>query len=101
MKKYTFTLYVAGHTSRSQQAIANLRRVCEEAFPSGQYELRIVDVLECPELAETAKILATPTLIKELPPPPRRIIGDLSDTRQVLSWIELQWRPEQQKEETA
>lgn len=88
MNKYIFKLYIAGHTPRSQSAIVNLRRICEELFPNGAYELAVIDVLEHPELAEAAKILATPTLIKELPPPIRRIIGDLADTEQVITWIE-------------
>lgn len=91
MKKYVLKLYIAGQTPRSQQAIANLRRICDEVFPAGQYELTIVDVLERPELAEKVKILATPTLIKELPPPTRRVIGDLSDKNKVIAWIEPQF----------
>lgn len=88
MNRYMLKLYIAGHTPRSQDAIVNLRRICEEMFPDGAYELAIIDVLEQPELAEAAKILATPTLIKELPPPTRRIIGDLTDKQQVMTWIE-------------
>ena len=81
-------LYVAGHTPRSEHAIANLRRICEEALP-GQYELVIVDVLECPQLAEAEKILATPTLIRLSPPPLRRVVGDLSSAEEVLLGLEL------------
>ena len=81
-------LYVAGHTPRSEYAIANLRRICEEALP-GQYELVIVDVLECPQLAEAEKILATPTLIRLSPPPLRRVVGDLASTEKVLLGLEL------------
>ena len=72
-----------GQTPRSQQAIANLRRICEEEL-SGRYELVVIDVLERPQLAEDEKILATPTVVKELPHPIRRIIGDLSDSERVL-----------------
>lgn len=88
MNKFILTLYITGQTPRSEQAITNLRRVCETAL-KGQYELFIVDVLEQPNLAEDEKILATPTLVKEVPPPTRRIIGDLSDTQQVLIGLGL------------
>jgi circadian clock protein KaiB len=80
---YQLRLYVTGRTPRSEQAIANLRRICEDEL-HGQYELQIIDVLEHPQLAEDEKILATPTLIKQLPPPLRRVIGDLSDRDKVL-----------------
>lgn len=69
-------------------AIANLRRICEQEL-GGQYQLEIIDVLEHPELAEEDKILATPTLIKQLPPPLRKVIGDLSDKEKVLLGLEL------------
>jgi circadian clock protein KaiB len=69
-------------------AIENLRRVCEKDLP-GQYELQVIDVLKNPELAEKDKVLATPTLIKQLPPPLRRVIGDLSDSEKILLGLEL------------
>jgi circadian clock protein KaiB len=69
-------------------AIANLRRICEQDL-RGQYDLEIIDVLEHPEVAEREKILATPTLIKQLPPPLRRVIGDLSDKDKVLLGLEV------------
>ncbi|MDB4900539.1 MAG: kaiB [Gemmatimonadetes bacterium] len=78
-------------SSRTGTAIANLRRICEQEL-EGQYELEIIDVLEFPDLAEDEKILATPTLIKSLPLPLRRVIGDLSDTEKVL--LGLQVRPQ-------
>ena len=68
--------------------MANLRRICEQEL-AGQYALEIIDVLENPQLAEDEKILATPTLIKQLPPPLRRVIGDLSDTDKVLLGLEV------------
>lgn len=74
---------MTGTSPRAETAIANLRRICEEDL-GGEYELQIIDVLEDPEAAEGDKILATPTLIKQLPPPLRRIIGDLSNTEKVL-----------------
>lgn len=86
--KYILKLYVTGKTPRSERAIANLRRICD-ADLEGRYELTIIDVLERPQLAEDEKILATPTLIKELPPPLRRIIGDLSEKESVLLGLDL------------
>jgi len=81
-------LYVAGSSSRTERAIANLRRICDEEL-GNLYELVIIDVLEHPQLAEDEKILATPTLIKQLPPPLRRVIGDLSDKDKVLFGLEV------------
>lgn len=86
--RYILKLYVTGETPESRQAIRNLRLICEEEL-GGQYELIIIDVLERPQLAEDERILATPTLIKELPPPLRRIIGDLSDADRVLLGLDL------------
>jgi len=86
--RYVLTLYITGKSSKAEQAIANLRRICDEEL-HGKYELQIIDVLEHPELAEDNKILATPTLIKQLPPPLRRVIGDLSDKHKVLLGLEL------------
>ncbi|MCX8027689.1 MAG: circadian clock protein KaiB [Thermodesulfovibrionales bacterium] len=88
MSKYLLKLYVTGRTPRSERAISNLKRICEEEL-QGQYEMVIIDVLERPQLAEEEKILATPTLIKQLPPPLRRIIGDLSDTEKVLLGLDI------------
>jgi circadian clock protein KaiB len=85
---FILKLYVTGKTPRAELAIANLRRVCEEEL-QGRYQLEIIDVLEQPQLAEDDKILATPTLIKQLPPPLRRIIGDLSDKDKVLLGLEV------------
>lgn len=75
-------------SSRTATAIANLRRICEQEL-EGQYDLEIIDVLEYPDLAEEEKILATPTLIKSLPLPLRRVIGDLSNTEKVLLGLEV------------
>ncbi len=88
MNKYRLMLYVMGQTQRSQTAISNLQRICQNELQN-QYEMVVIDVLEQPQLAEDQKILATPTLIKELPPPIRRIIGDLSDTERVLLGLDL------------
>jgi circadian clock protein KaiB len=74
---------VTGKSPRAETAIQNLRRICEEDL-GGEYELEIIDVLEDPDAAEEDKVLATPTLIKQLPPPLRRVIGDLSNKEKVL-----------------
>ncbi len=81
-------LYVTDQTPRSEQAIINLRRICESRLHDC-YEIDIVDVLEQPQRAEREKIIATPTLIRVSPPPCRRIIGDLSDTDKVLNSLGL------------
>ena len=94
MNKYLLKLYITGHTPRSERAIANLQRICEEEL-GGQYEMVVIDILERPQLAEDEKILATPMLIKQLPPPLRRVIGDLSDTEKVLLGLEV--RPAAEK----
>ena len=88
MNKYLLKLFITGESLRSSRAITNLRRICEDELGT-EYDLVIIDVLERPQLAEDARILATPTLIKEFPLPVRRIIGDLSDTKQVLRGLEL------------
>lgn len=90
MGEYLLKLYITGSSSRSQRAIANLRQICEEEL-GGQHKLVIIDVLEHPDLAEAAKIVATPTLVKELPPPSRRIIGDLSNKRMVMLALDIQY----------
>lgn len=88
MTIYRFCLFVTGATPRTEQAIANLRRLCDEQL-QGKYELTIVDVLDRPEVAEEERILATPMLVKEAPLPRRRITGDLSDATQVLTMLGL------------
>lgn len=88
MGNFKLKLYVTGQTSRSVNAISNMQRICEIDL-KGQYELVVVDVLEQPQLAEDDKIMATPTLIKEIPPPLRRLIGDLSNTEKVLLGLDL------------
>ncbi|HEU4630364.1 MAG TPA: circadian clock KaiB family protein [Gemmatimonadaceae bacterium] len=92
LSHYTLKLYVTGRSPKAGAAIANLRRICDEEL-GGRYELEIIDVLEHPQRAEDDRILATPTLIKRLPPPLRRVIGDLSDKHKVLLGLELQPEP--------
>jgi circadian clock protein KaiB len=88
MSKIILCLYVTGHTPTSERAIQNLRIICAEQLKY-EYEVQVIDVLERPELAEKDKIMATPTLIRTLPPPLRRVIGDLSDTEKVLWGLDL------------
>jgi len=89
MDKIVLRLYVTGQTQRSERALTTIRRICEREL-EGRYELIVIDVLERPQLAEDERILATPTLIKEVPLPLRRIIGDLSDVEKILVGLELQ-----------
>jgi circadian clock protein KaiB len=88
MSKYLLRLYITGNSTRSQRAIANLFRICEQELEN-QYNIEIIDVLEEPQMAEDEKILVTPTLIRQLPPPLQRIIGDLSNTDKVLLGLDL------------
>ena len=92
MNKYLLKLYVTGQTPRAERAISNLRHICEVEL-GGQYDMVVIDVLERPAQAEDEHVLATPTLIKQLPPPLRRIIGDLSDTEKVLMGLNLHPHP--------
>ena len=87
-KTYILKLYVAGNTPNSMRAPKTLRNILETEFLGG-YALKVIDVLKNPQLAEEDKILATPTLAKILPPPVRRIIGDLSDRERVLIGLDL------------
>ena len=92
MEHYRFILYVTGVTARTERAVVNLRRLCDEEL-RGRYELTIVDVLDRPDVAEAERILATPLLVKESPLPKRRITGDLSDPRRVLHVLGLTAEP--------
>ncbi len=87
--KYQLRLYVIGQTPNSTRAIENLKRICHEEQLAGQYDLRVIDVLKEPQLAEKDKIIATPTLVKDPPPPLRKVIGDLSDREKVLLGLDL------------
>jgi circadian clock protein KaiB len=89
MTKFKLRLYITGRTSQSQRAIDNLRTLCDGEL-QGVYEVEVIDVLEHPALAEKEKILATPTLVKRLPEPVRKIIGDLSDREKVLLGLDVE-----------
>lgn len=83
-------LYVAGQTSKSVTAFANLKRICDEHL-AGKYTIEVVDLLESPQLAQGDQIVAIPTLVRKLPEPIRKIVGDLSNTERTL--VGLQLRP--------
>lgn len=87
-KTYVLKLYVAGNTINSVRALTTLKNILEHEF-QGVYALKVIDVLKNPQLAEEDKILATPTLAKVLPPPVRKIIGDLSDREKVLVGLDI------------
>ena len=84
-------LYVAGQTLRSIRALANLKALCEQHL-KGRYQVEVIDLLKHPQLARGDQIVALPTLVRKLPVPVRKIIGDLSDTRGVLVGLELRQR---------
>ncbi len=88
---YQLRLYVAGQTAKSLAAMANLKRVCDEHL-AGRYNVEVVDLLLNPKLAAGDQILAIPTLIRRLPAPLKRIIGDLSDTEKVLVGLDVRAR---------
>ncbi len=87
--QWNLRLYVAGTTPKSLAAVANLRKFCEEHL-SGRYTIEVVDLLENPKLARTDQIVAIPTLVRKLPAPMRKIIGDLSNRERVLVGFDLQ-----------
>ena len=91
LELWDLRLYVAGHTARCAAAIANLRRLCEEHRK--HYRVEVIDLLKNPQLARGDQIFAIPTLVRKLPEPARRIIGDLSNTERVLVGLDL--RPRQ------
>ena len=81
-------LYIAGQTAKSIEAFANLKKICDEHL-KGKYSLKIVDLLKNPKLAKGDQILAIPTLVRQLPPPLKKIIGDLSNTQKVLIGLDI------------
>lgn len=88
MTKYLLRLYITGDSAKSQRAIFNLLKLCQDELDN-QYQVEIIDVLEEPHKAEKEKILVTPTLIKQLPLPLQRIIGDLSNRENVIYGLDL------------
>ena len=93
--RYVLRLYVTGTTPHSTRAIVNIRKICEEHL-QGRYDLEIVDISQNPTLAEGEQIIAAPTLIKKLPLPLRRFIGDMSKTERILLGLDLREKGEKQ-----
>jgi len=89
--KWELRLYTAGQSPKSLAALDNLKRLCEEHL-AGQYKIEVVDLLKNPRLAKDDQIVAIPTLVRKLPPPLRKIIGDLSDTERALVGLQLRQR---------
>ena len=85
---FRLKLYIAGQTPRSLTAIANLKRICEQ-YIGERYTIEVIDLLEHPQLAREDEVFAIPTLVRQLPPPIRKIIGDLSDTERVLVGLQI------------
>jgi circadian clock protein KaiB len=90
--EYQLCLYVAGQSARSLQALANLKAFCKQ-YLDGRYEVEVIDLLEKPQLAKGDQILALPTLVRRLPQPIKKIIGDLSNTERVLVGLNLKDLP--------
>jgi circadian clock protein KaiB len=87
-KRWNLRLYVAGQTPKSLTALANLKRICDEHM-DGRYDIEVIDLMENPQLAQRDQIVAIPTLVRELPSPLKRIIGDLSNTERVLVGLDV------------
>ena len=85
---FELRLYIAGQTSRSLAALANLKRICEEHL-QGRYRIEVIDLLQHPQLARGDQIFALPTLVRKLPEPIRKLVGDLSDTERALVGLDL------------
>jgi circadian clock protein KaiB len=88
LPKYVLRLYVAGNTLRSMRAITILKRICEQYLP-GRYEIEIIDIYQQPENLEKDHVFAVPTLIKELPPPLQKLVGDLTNIDKVIIALDL------------
>lgn len=92
---YHLRLYIAGMTDRSRMALKNIKKICEEQL-QGKYELEVVDVYQQPEAGREQQIIAVPTLVKQLPLPIRRLLGDLSDEEKVIISLDIS-RPSEKK----
>jgi circadian clock protein KaiB len=91
--RWQLRLYVAGQTPKCLTAFANLKKICE-TYLTGEYDIEIIDLLKTPALAQGDQILAIPTLVRKLPEPVRKIIGDLSNTERVLVGLDIRQLPE-------
>jgi circadian clock protein KaiB len=94
-EKFLLRLFVSGATGKSSKAIENMRNFCEEHL-KGRYELEVIDIYQHPELLENEQVIAAPTLIKKLPPPLRKFIGDMSDKEKILVGLNL--KPQRRRE---
>jgi circadian clock protein KaiB len=93
-ERYVLKLYITGMTPRSQRAIANIKKICEE-YLKDNYELEVIDIYQQPSLAKGEQIIAVPTLIKKLPLPLRRLIGDISQEEKIILGLDLRPKPKQ------
>lgn len=91
--KYIFHLYVTGSSTRSLRAIYNLKKLCDE-YLGNDYDLKVIDIYKNPDAAREEQIIAAPTLVKQLPRPLRRFVGDLSNTQKLLLGLEIHQQPE-------
>jgi circadian clock protein KaiB len=96
LERYVLRLYVTGMTPRSARAVTNLRAICDEHL-AGRYDLEVVDIYQQPVLTKGEQIIAAPTLIKKLPLPMRRLVGDMSDRDRVLLGLDLVSQPDPSK----
>ena len=87
-KEYVLRLYIAGTTSKSMRAVANIKEICEGSLKN-RYDLEVIDIYQQPVLMKGEQIIAAPTLVKKLPLPLRKFIGDMSDTELILVWLDL------------
>jgi circadian clock protein KaiB len=94
--KYVLRLYVAGMGPKSTQAIDNIKRICEEYLPD-KYQLEVIDIYQYPIFAKDGQIVAAPTLIKELPPPLRKLIGSMANTERVLVGMDLKYETDEKQ----
>jgi len=94
---YTLKLYIAGITPRSTQAVANIKKICE-TYLKGRYKLEVIDIFQQPTLSKGEQIIAAPTLIKKLPLPLRKFIGDMADTEKLLVGLDLRPDTNENKE---
>lgn len=91
---YILRLYISGNTTRSSKAIQNIQRVCQERL-AGRYELEVIDIFQQPHLAREAQIIAVPTLIRQLPLPLRKLVGDMADEKRLLHGLDILEKNEQ------
>jgi len=95
-ERYVLRLFVAGMNSRSTQAVENIKRICETYLPE-RYQLEVIDIYQQPIFAKDGQIVAAPTLIKELPPPLRKLVGSMADTERVLVGMDLHISDQEKK----